>query len=85
MKKIKVERDYVFDNGNTPVTWKEFKSKCKAKDGWLVKSPVRFMYEREETDKEYKERMRIESVRKKFQEKQEYELYLKLKEKYENN
>ena len=84
MEKIKVKKEYIFANVGRFSTWEQIKEECKAHDDWKVYHDIVFEYEDVETDEEYERRMKIENIMNKFKEKAEYDLYLKLKEKYEN-
>lgn len=84
MEKIKIKREFYFDPYKQ-LTWKEVKEKCEAKDDYILINPIWFEYYDIETDEEYERRIKIEKIRKSLKEKAEYDLYLKLKEKYENN
>jgi len=84
MEKIKKRREYYFDPYFEDYTWRQVKEKCEAKDDYILISSIGFVYYEEETDEEYEHRMKIEKIKSGLKEKSEYDLYLKLKEKYEN-
>ena len=85
MGKIKIKREYYFDPIVDEMTWKEVKEQCKAKDDYILEMSIGFVYYEEETDEEYKNRIERDERVKKLVEKIEYEHYLELKKKYEND
>lgn len=83
MEKIKKRREYDFGEYSDRYTWKQVKEKCEAKDDYILDTTIGFVYYEEETDEEYESRMKLEKIKNEFKEKSEYDLYLKLKEKYD--
>lgn len=85
MGKIKIQREYIFDPYTEDIIWEDVKKKCQAKDDYILNNPIEFIYYEEETDEEYNKRITREKKAKELVDKIEYQTYLELKKKYEND